>query len=212
MIEQRLLIGFPDQHAAPSDGGGDAGHILDLPGGDVVKELENVRTTCSPCKSRCLKPEQAFHGLRPFLPVSCRLLGPDDISIVGSYPVDSGATADIWAGVSGNGSKVTIKHYRYYATAQLPQTIQRVCSTFLPFLLAVLKWTPKFYREVVIWNSCSHPNIVPFLGVTCNPPQLISDWMPGGNITEYLCKNPGADRYGFVCFLPAGEIKSSIPR
>lgn len=43
-------------------------------------------------------------------------------------------------------------------------------------------------------------NIVPFRGVTSAPPQLISDWMSGGDLLQYINGNPGADRLGLVCF------------
>ena len=45
-----------------------------------------------------------------------------------------------------------------------------------------------------------HPNIVPFLGVpTRIPPfEIVCDWMEDGRITEYVEKNPQADRIGLV--------------
>ena len=67
----------------------------------------------------------------------------------------------------------------------------------------VLKEARKFYQGTIMWKHGKHPNIVPFLGVTIVPLQLISDWMSGGNIMEYLKKHPGANRLGLVCFLRA---------
>ena len=49
----------------------------------------------------------------------------------------------------------------------------------------------------------AHPNIVPLLGVTIDPPQLISDWMAGGNLMEYITNNPEADRLRLVGALSA---------
>ena len=45
-----------------------------------------------------------------------------------------------------------------------------------------------------MWKRLKHRNIVPLLGITSNPLQLISEWMPGGNLTEYIKKYPRADR------------------
>jgi len=45
-----------------------------------------------------------------------------------------------------------------------------------------------------VWKRLGHRNIVPLLGITPNPLQLISEWMPGGDLTEYIKKDPGADR------------------
>ena len=44
----------------------------------------------------------------------------------------------------------------------------------------------------------SHPNVLPLLGVTVTPLQLVSNWMSGGDLPDYLRKNPGADRLGLV--------------
>ena len=44
----------------------------------------------------------------------------------------------------------------------------------------------------------AHPNIVPLLGITPDPLQLISEWVPGGDLTDYIKKHPGADRVGLV--------------
>ena len=45
----------------------------------------------------------------------------------------------------------------------------------------------------------AHPNIVPLLGVTIYPRlQLISDWMSGGDLPDYIRQNPNADRLELV--------------
>jgi serine/threonine protein kinase len=43
-----------------------------------------------------------------------------------------------------------------------------------------------------------HKNIVSLLGITPTPLQLISDWMPGGDLTEYIRKHPDVDRLDLV--------------
>ena len=40
-----------------------------------------------------------------------------------------------------------------------------------------------------MWKYLSHPNIVPFKGITLEPPQLVSEWMPGGPLNTYIQKN-----------------------
>ena len=49
-----------------------------------------------------------------------------------------------------------------------------------------------------MWKRLEHPNIVPFLGITSTPLQLVSMWMPGGDLTEHITKYPNADRLGLV--------------
>ena len=55
-----------------------------------------------------------------------------------------------------------------------------------------------FYQEAAVWKRLKHKNIVPLLGITSNPLQLVSDWMPGGDLTEYIRKHPDTDRLGLV--------------
>ena len=63
---------------------------------------------------------------------------------------------------------------------------------------------PQTFRQMtVVWKHMTHPNIVPLLGVTIDPPQLISDWMPGGNLTEYIANHPDADRISLVSDISA---------
>ena len=44
----------------------------------------------------------------------------------------------------------------------------------------------------------NHPNIVPFKGVTFEPPQLISEWVPGKGLHEHLKINGRANLTGLV--------------
>jgi len=49
-----------------------------------------------------------------------------------------------------------------------------------------------------VWKRLKHRNIVPFLGITSDSLQLVSEWMPGGNLAEHVRNHPDADRRGFV--------------
>ena len=55
-----------------------------------------------------------------------------------------------------------------------------------------------------MWKRLTHPNVVPLLGVTINPFQLISSRMFGGELLVYIRENPNVDRLGLV------GIRSSI--
>ena len=52
-----------------------------------------------------------------------------------------------------------------------------------------------------MWKRLMHPNIVPLRGITITPFQLISDWMPGGDLPDYIKKHPDAHRLGLVSAL-----------
>jgi len=64
-----------------------------------------------------------------------------------------------------------------------------------------------FYQEAVVWKRMDHPNIAPFRGVTLDPPQLVSDWMPAGDISEYINKRPDVNLLGLVGVPPAAPAK-----
>ena len=53
-----------------------------------------------------------------------------------------------------------------------------------------------------MWKRLNHKNIVPLLGITPTPLQLISDWMPGGDLTEYIKKDPNVGRLALVGVTP----------
>ncbi|KAF9643026.1 kinase-like protein [Thelephora ganbajun] len=61
-----------------------------------------------------------------------------------------------------------------------------------------------FCQEAVMWKHLKHPNILPLLGVTMFPLQLISNWMPGGDLSGYVQKNSNADRLGFLSDVAKG--------
>ena len=54
-----------------------------------------------------------------------------------------------------------------------------------------------------MWRRISHPNIVPFLGVSNAPAPLsmVSEWMPNGNVRDFVRKNPDTSRLQLVCQL-----------
>ena len=54
-----------------------------------------------------------------------------------------------------------------------------------------------------MWKRLSHPNIVPFLGVTDTPAPLsmVLEWMPNGDVRDYVGKHPEADRLQLVCHI-----------
>ena len=62
-----------------------------------------------------------------------------------------------------------------------------------------------------MWRHLVHPNIVPLLGITVAPYQLVSAWMTGGELSEYIGMHPDVDRFGLVSFCstaPGGVLTS----
>ena len=61
---------------------------------------------------------------------------------------------------------------------------------------------PQTFNQVAVTSKhLKHPNIVPLLGVTTEPLELISEWMPGGELPGYIAGHPDADRLSLVCFI-----------
>lgn len=56
----------------------------------------------------------------------------------------------------------------------------------------------------MVWSTLHHENILPLLGVTVARDQLVvvSEWMVGGNIMEFVKVNVHANRLDLVCFCP----------
>ena len=56
-----------------------------------------------------------------------------------------------------------------------------------------------------MWKELIHPNVVPFIGVTFSPLQIVSKWMPDGDLTTYIKLKPDANRIALVspsCLTP----------
>ena len=63
----------------------------------------------------------------------------------------------------------------------------------------------------MVWKKLAHRNVAPLLGVTVDPIQLISDWMSGGDLVEYIANSPGADRVDLVSVLSASLYETLTP-
>ena len=57
-----------------------------------------------------------------------------------------------------------------------------------------------------MWKYLKHQNILPLLGATISPPQLISVFIPAGDLSKYIVKNPDTDRIGLVSVYPAVSV------
>ena len=56
------------------------------------------------------------------------------------------------------------------------------------------------------WNTLSHPNVLPLLGVTMDDQQfvMVSEWMENGNINKFIKARQDVDRFELVHFFPVG--------
>lgn len=132
------------------------------------------------------------------LPRSFEING-DDL-ILDEYPFATGGFDDVYKGTL-NGTVICAKRLQLYRETAFETKKVRCwrCSTLL--MRYHERISQEFRKEAVMWKYLKHPNVLPFLGATIDPPQLISVWMPGGNLSEYLNNSPdlgGPDRLRLV--------------
>ena len=107
----------------------------------------------------------------------------------------------MWEGTH-NDERVVIKSIRVYKHDDVKRAAKVSPPNFCDIPLATLAdyHYKIFCKEAVMWRRISHPNIVPFLGVsaTHTPLSMVSEWMPNGNVRDYVGKNPDTSRLQLV--------------
>ena len=106
-----------------------------------------------------------------------------------------------------NGSRVRIRRVKTYPGGD-PQKIKEVCLVLHFSVLGNPQILQVFRQVAVTSKHLSHANIVPILGATIEPYELISDWMPGGDLPGYIANNPDADRLSLVGFFVLHPLMS----
>lgn len=146
------------------------------------KALDNLDYSSSGFR-KCLRELRHICSSRRILPTSCYI--SSKLLLINRYPFGSGGFGDVYEGTL-NGAKICIKRPREYATDD-PQERQK-----------------SFYREAVVWNRLKHKNIVTLLGVTMAPFQLISEWMPHGDLITHIQGNPTTNLLDLLCDIAEG--------
>ena len=91
-------------------------------------------------------------------------------------------------------SKVRIRRVKAYPGGDT-QKVKEECIRLHVHSAPRCSLNQQILRQVaMVWRHTTHPNIVPLLCATIDPPQLISDQMPGGDLTEYIVSRLDADR------------------
>ncbi|ESK95384.1 hypothetical protein Moror_3822 [Moniliophthora roreri MCA 2997] len=97
------------------------------------------------------------------------LLAVDGFEKDGGEPVASGGFCDIWKGRVGT-EAVCLKIVRVYRDSDIKKILK------------------ESMREAIIWRQLDHPNLLPFHGLYRQGSRicLISPWMAGGSLTQFL--------------------------
>ena len=97
-----------------------------------------------------------------------------------------------------NGSPVCVKRLRVAPEEDLAVATQvRFQHRHSPYAWSRIN-SKMFCKEAVMWKGLKHPNILPLLGATVSPPQLVSVLMTAGHLSKYIAKNPDVNRIGLV--------------
>ena len=113
-----------------------------------------------------------------------------------------GGFADVGKG-EYQGRTAAIKQLRIRVkTKDEINNVFEVGNRALPGTYDHLFSTQQLCREVLVWKRLSHPNVLPLLGVSVSKdPQhfrIITEWMPNGDVTEYIGSNPEVNRLRLV--------------
>ena len=99
-----------------------------------------------------------------------------------------------------NGSRVRIRRVRPHPRGD-SQKVEEVRAWCCIHVLGDSRILQAFHQVAVTSKHLSHQNIVRILGVNVEPFELISDWMPGGDLPGYVAEHPDVDRRSLVGYL-----------
>lgn len=158
---------------------------------DLIEYLDKVLGNLNPSGAsfrRCLRQLRRISSTRMVLPRSYTL--SSQFLQVSQITTASTNSRDVFGGVLG-GLMVRVKRVRVYAVSESPERLAKA-----------------LYQEAIVWRHLKHKNIISPLGITPKPLQLVSQWMPDGDLTEYIEHYPNVDRLGILhdvaeglCFL-----------
>ena len=155
--------------------------------------LGSLDSTGAPFR-KCLHLLGKICSSRTVLPPSYELSG--ELSFSTHQEIAYGGFCDVYKGARGS-AEVCIKRFRVNSTDN-QEKVKQVYRCYLLLACPALTISKALCREAVVWKHLDHPNIVPFRGVTFQPLQLVSDWIPGGELREYINKNSQANLISVV--------------
>jgi hypothetical protein len=94
---------------------------------------------------------------------------------------------------------VAIKRLRVHIQREIK--LSKVCDPLARSHEVGSHITQNIARELRIWASLTHPNVLPILGYVFSQGAtfaFISEWMENGTIRDFLERHPGADRIEMV--------------
>ena len=102
----------------------------------------------------------------------------------GDIPISGGTYSDVWMGTC-SGRKVALKALREVRTNAKKAVKVRSHKNSIRYYFN--RMVQRFEKEVEVWSSLEHPNILPFIGIVTdigNFLQIVSPWQDNGNLLE----------------------------
>ncbi|CAE6539131.1 unnamed protein product [Rhizoctonia solani] len=114
-----------------------------------------------------------------------------DTDCLPEWPIARGGFGEIWKGALTQGRPIAIKCLTTYSAAG-DQGAQKIRK--------------RTQRELSIWSSLKHPNILPLMGVCSfrGGTGLVSEWQDNGNAIDWVRMNPSVDRFRLCKGICAG--------
>ncbi|CAE6487129.1 unnamed protein product [Rhizoctonia solani] len=172
-------------------------------GTPILDEAEMAR---SPAQIKSRQNSLGNNTIYPGFPLPCLAtvasypeaehLAPDvgsqiDPNSISSHPAARGAFGDIWRAKHIDGREIAIKSIRLYgALASIGRHKLQKSSV----------------KELTVWSKLKHPNVLCLLGICVLGGEIgmVSEWMPNGNITEYVINHPDTDKLKLSADIAAG--------
>ncbi|KAF9783784.1 kinase-like domain-containing protein [Thelephora terrestris] len=105
------------------------------------------------------------------------------------FPSRSGGFGEVWKH-EYRGHQVAVKVLKVYEDSDLRKVTRRFC------------------KEFVTWKYLRHPNVLPLVGVIMSGNQLmmVSEWMPNGNIIEFVKAHENVNRLELLVGVAKGLV------
>lgn len=147
--------------------------------------------------------DQDRHGPRvpiASLPTMIKIIDPREVEVDYTVPANTGgAFCDLFCGRHLRLGKVALKRLRTDMSKSGHIPVRSLTLTRALVLDICLSLRQHFLGEVQLWQSLSHPHLLPFLGVLFDDRiSLVSPFVENGSLPEYLLKHPDSNYVKFV--------------
>ena len=90
------------------------------------------------------------------------------------------------------------EYSRLATLIRLPKWVTTKCLLEVRNELIVV--AQRLYKQVVLWKSLRHPNVLQLVGVTMSDGHsaIVSEWMTNGDVNEYVKTHRDANRFELV--------------